>query len=312
MVPRYKNLSPAEWRQKRDFFKAHYSPCRLCPRQCAAEREDDLPGVCQARKAVKIASYNLHNGEEPPLSGTRGSGTVFFSGCTLNCLFCQNFPISQFFHGEFYQVEQLAGIFLLLQKRGSHNINLVSPTPYLFHIVSALEIACVKGLAIPLVYNTSGYERLEVIEQLGGMVDIYLPDFKYGPSEDCRQLGLRLSAVGDYCENAYAAIGEMVRQTGPLSLDGHGVAVRGTIIRHLIIPGQTDNSLAVLQAIAASPFRDTYLSLMSQYFPAHRASGCPPFDRRLRPDEYRLVRDEALKLGLENGWLQDLEPYSKF
>jgi putative pyruvate formate lyase activating enzyme len=303
----YLSLSAGAWRSKREFFAGHLHACRLCPRQCGADRQDNHPGVCRAVRDVKIASHNLHFGEEPPISGSRGSGTVFFSGCTLNCIFCQNYPLSQLFHGEFYALEQLAGIFLDLQKRGAHNINLVSPTPYLSHILSALEIAHEKGLKIPLVYNTSGYERPEVIAQLEGIVDIYLPDLKYGPTEDCRQLGIMLSNAGDYYENAFAAIGEMVRQTGPLILDDDGVAERGTIIRHLLIPGQTDNSLAVLRAIAAGPFRDTHFSLMSQYFPAHRACDCPPFDRRLRPDEYRLVRDEALNLGLENGWFQDLD-----
>jgi putative pyruvate formate lyase activating enzyme len=307
MDPQYLGLSPAEWRQKGEFFSDAYSPCRLCPRQCAADRVGNRSGFCQALKDAKIASHNLHDGEEPPISGSRGSGTVFFSGCTLKCLFCQNYPLSQLFHGEFYSISQLAAVFLSLQKRGAHNINLVSPTPYLSHIVSALEIACAKGFHIPLVYNSSGYERAEVIAQLEGIIDIYLPDFKYGPSEDCRQLGLRLSAVGDYFENAFAAISEMCRQTGPLRLDGQGVAGRGTIIRHLIIPGQTANSIEVLQAIAASPFQGAHLSLMSQYFPAHRAPDCPPFDRRLRPEEYQLVRDEALKLGLENGWFQDMD-----
>jgi putative pyruvate formate lyase activating enzyme len=307
MVPQYKNLSPADWRQKRDFFHASYSPCRLCPRQCAADRESNQPGICQALKAVKIASHNLHGGEEPPISGIRGSGTIFFSGCTLKCLFCQNYPLSQLFHGEFYSNSQLAAFFLSLQKRGAHNINLVSPTPYLHHLLSALEMASSQGLDIPLVYNTSGYERAEVIEQLRGIVDIYLPDFKYGPTEECRQLGLKLSGVNNYFENAVVAIAEMFHQTGPLSLDGQGVAVRGTIIRHLIIPGQTANSLAVLQAIAASPFRDTHLSLMSQYFPAYRAPDCPPFNRRLQADEYRQVKQAALSLGIENGWFQDLD-----
>lgn len=307
MVPAYRNLSPADWQGKCEFFKDTFSPCRLCPRQCGAERASGRPGACQAVRDAKVAAFNLHFGEEPPVSGKRGSGTVFFAGCTLKCLFCQNYPISQLFHGEFYSLEQLAGIFIGLQKRGAHNINLVSPTPYLFHVVAALEIASRQGLSIPLVYNTSGYEKAEVIAQLEGIVDIYLPDFKYGPAEDCRKLGFELSAAKEYCENAFAAISEMYRQTGPLNLDGEGVAERGTIIRHLIIPGQAANSLAVLRTIAAGPFRDAHLSLMSQYFPAHRAPDCPPFDRRLNPYEYRLVRDEALKLDLENGWFQDLD-----
>jgi putative pyruvate formate lyase activating enzyme len=305
-LPSYLGLDAAAWQRKREFFRRQFTPCRLCPRRCGAERANGRPGVCHAAAEVKIASHNLHFGEEPPISGGRGSGTVFFSGCTLKCLFCQNYPISQLFHGEFFSVEQLAGIFLSLQKRGAHNINLVSPTPYLYPIVCAIEIARAQGLRIPLVYNTSGYERAEAIAQLEGIVDIYLPDLKYGPSEDARQLGLKLSGVSDYFEQAVAAIAEMFRQAGPLILDAEEVAVRGTVIRHLIIPGQVANSLEVLRAIAASPFRKAWLSLMSQYFPAHRAAGCPPFDRRLRPDEYHEVRDEALRLGLDEGWLQEM------
>ena len=204
-------------------------------------------------------------------------------------------------------IEQLAGIFLSLQKRGAHNINLVSPTPYLGHVVGALEIASARGLSIPLVYNTSGYERVEVVEQLEGIVDIYLPDLKYGPGESSVRLGLTLSGVRDYCGQALPALREMFRQTGPLQLDREGIAVRGMVIRHLIIPGQTENSLDVLRAMAASPFRGAWLSLMSQYFPAHLAPGRPPFDRRLLPDEYREVRDEALRLGLEEGWFQEMD-----
>jgi putative pyruvate formate lyase activating enzyme len=307
MVPAYCNLSPADWQSKAEFFKNAFSPCRLCPRQCGAERASGRSGACQAVRDAKVAAHNLHFGEEPPVSGSLGSGTVFFSGCTLQCLFCQNYPISQLCHGEFYSIEQLAGIFIGLQKRGAHNINLVSPTPYLFHVVAALQIAARLGLNIPLVYNASGYERAEVIAWLADIVDIYLPDLKYSPAEDSRQLGLKLSGVNDYCENAAAAIAEMFRQTGPLQVNEDGIAVRGTIIRHLIIPGQTANSLAVLRTIAASPFRYAHLSLMSQYFPAHRAPDCPPFDRRLRPEEYHEVRDEALRLGFADGWFQEMD-----
>ena len=305
--PAYLALDAAAWTRKKDFFDACFSPCRLCPRQCGAERARGRPGVCQAEKEVKIAAHNLHYGEEPPISGQRGSGTVFFSGCTLSCIFCQNYPISQLAHGEFFSIEGLAGLFLELQKRGAHNINLVSPTPYLRHVVAALEIASVRGLSIPFVYNASGYERAEVVAQLEGIVDIYLPDLKYGPTDDSRRLGLALSGVRDYFEQAFPALGEMFRQAGPLQLDGEGVAVSGMVVRHLIIPGHVENSLQVLRAIAASPFRGSWLSLMSQYFPAHLATGRPPFDRRLRPEEYRLVRDEALKLGLEDGWFQEMD-----
>ncbi len=305
--PAYRALDAAAWARKNDFFAACFSPCRLCPRQCGAERAQGRPGVCHGERDVRIAAHNLHFGEEPPISGQRGSGTVFFSGCTLSCIFCQNYPISQLAHGESFSIEQLAGIFLSLQKRGAHNINLVSPTPYLRHVVGALEIASARGLDIPFVYNASGYERVEVVEQLEGIVDIYLPDLKYGPGESSGRLGLTLSGVRDYCEQALPALREMFRQTGPLQLDGEGIAVRGMVIRHLIIPGQTENSLDVLRAMAASPFRGAWLSLMSQYFPAHLAPGQPPFDRRLLPEEYRVVRDEALRLGLDEGWFQEID-----
>ena len=305
--PSYLRLDEAAWKRKHEFFAGFFSPCRLCPRRCGAERALDKPGACHAGREAKIASHNLHFGEEPPISGRRGSGTVFFSGCTLRCLFCQNYPISQLVHGEFYSSEQLAGIFLLLQKRGAHNINLVSPTPYLHHVVSALQLASARGLSIPFVYNTSGYERVEVVAALEGIVDIYLPDLKYGPAESSRRLGLELSGVKDYFEHAAPAIAEMFRQVGPLEEDEEGIAVRGTVIRHLIIPGHAGNSLDVLRAIAAGPLKGAWLSLMSQYFPADRALGRPPLDRRLRPYEWRKVRDEALRLGLEEGWFQEME-----
>jgi putative pyruvate formate lyase activating enzyme len=305
--PGYLALDAAAWRRKRDFFAAAASPCRLCPRQCRAERAAGKAGACHAGRDARVAAHNLHCGEEPPISGPRGSGTVFFSGCTLKCLFCQNYPISQLAHGRDCSVGQLADMFLALQQRGAHNINLVSPTPYLRHVVDALEIAAGQGLRIPFVYNTSGYERREVVAQLQGIVDVYLPDLKYGPSAAARRLGLELSGVDDYFEHALPAVAEMFRQTGPLQLDGEGIAVRGTVIRHLIIPGQAANSVEVLGMIAASPFRAAWLSLMSQYFPAHRAPGRPPFDRRLRADEWRQVRDEALRLGLEDGWFQEMD-----
>jgi putative pyruvate formate lyase activating enzyme len=305
--PSYLGLDAAAWGQKKEFFAAGFSPCRTCPRRCGAERAQDRTGACHAGREVRVAAQNLHFGEEPPISGERGSGTVFFSGCTLQCLFCQNYPISQLAHGESCSVEDLAGIFLSLQKRGAHNINLVSPTPYLRHIVAAAEIAAARGLNTPFVYNASGYERAEVVARLEGIVDIYLPDLKYGPSAASRQLGIVLSGVADYFEHAVTALSEMFRQVGPLQLDGDGLARRGMVIRHLIIPGHTENSLDVLGAISGSPFRAAWLSLMSQYFPAHLAPGRPPFDRRLLVKEWREVRDEAIRQGLEDGWFQEME-----
>lgn len=306
MVPSYLDISPGGWQQTLAFFRQQVSPCQLCPRRCGARRLEGGSGVCQAGGALKIASHNLHFGEEPPISARRGSGTVFFSGCTLKCLFCQNYPISHLFNGENYSVEQLAAIFLQLQKQGAHNINLVSPTPYLYHIVEALHLAAGRGLRLPFVFNTSGYERSEVVARLRAVVDVYLPDLKYSASEAGHKLALTLSGAKDYFEHAVAAIAEMFGQTGELLLDKEGAAVRGTIIRHLILPGQVQNSLEVLQTMAESSFRKAYLSLMSQYFPAYRAAECAGLDRRLRPAEYRQVRDFALKLGIEKGWFQEI------
>ncbi len=305
-APCYLGLDAAAWEAKKRFFSARFSPCALCPRRCGARRGQDRPGACHAGREVKVAAHNLHFGEEPAISGQRGSGTIFFSGCTLACVFCQNYPISQLAHGEPCSVEQLAGIFLSLQQRGAHNINLVSPTPYLGHIVAAAEIAVARGLRVPFVYNASGYEQAEVVAALEGIVDVYLPDLKYGPSPGARRLARELSGAENYFEVAVLAIAEMYRQTGPLRLDGQGIARRGTVIRHLILPGHVENSLEVLRAIAAALFRGAWLSLMSQYFPAHLAPSRPPLDRRLQPEEWREVRDEALRLGMEEGWFQEM------
>ncbi len=295
-------LSEGEWREKIDFFKKSLSPCQLCPRRCGARRNEKEKGFCNAAGQVKIASFNLHFGEEPPISGTNGSGTVFFAGCPLKCVFCQNYPISHLANGQFYTIDGLADIFLHLQKRGAHNINLVSPTPYYFHIVAALYRACRRGLKIPIVNNTGGYERREVIGMLKGVVDVYLPDFKY----DTVEIARRFSGAADYRQYAVSAIEEMVAQVGELVTDSSGIARKGVIIRHLILPGCTKNSRRVLKSMAASTFRHINLSLMAQYFPAYKAAGTS-IDRRLTPEEYTEVKEYALSLNLDNGWFQDLE-----
>ncbi len=302
-MPLYENLSESEWEEKIEFFKKNYSPCQLCPRLCQAERGKNKKGVCTALEKLKIASCNLHYGEEPPISGERGSGTVFFSGCTLKCLFCQNYPISHLFNGKFYSIEELSELFLNLRERGAHNINFVSPTPYLYHIVRALHCACKNGLDIPIVYNTSGYERPEMVKALNHLVDVFLPDLKYYDDS----LSLTFSGTSNYFENAYLSIEEMFKQTGELQLDREGIAVKGMILRHLVLPGYVENSKKILKTIAESPFRNSYLSLMSQYFPAYRAVEMPGINRRLRPGEYGEVKEYALSLGLINGWFQEID-----
>jgi putative pyruvate formate lyase activating enzyme len=301
MTPLYKNLSEQEWQDKIDFFKTNYSPCCLCPRQCRADRENNKAGVCGALKDVKVASYNIHTGEEPPVSGTGGSGTVFFSGCTLKCVFCQNYPISHLLNGQFYSIQELADIFLNLQERGVHNINLVTAAPYLYHFVHALYLAQKNGLTIPIVYNTSGYERREIIIALKDLLDVYMPDLKYVD----RDMSRKYTGVDNYFEYAYPAAAEMFNQVGLLQMDEKGIAVKGFILRHLILPGHIENSKKVLGIIADSPFKDCHLSLMSQYFPTHKASEHPEINRRLSLEEYREVEEYSLQLNFSNGWFQD-------
>ncbi|MEN8221719.1 MAG: radical SAM protein [Acidobacteriota bacterium] len=298
----YQYLKESSWDRKEKYFKNNFSPCRLCPRECSAKREINRKGICLAGKELRIASFNLHFGEEPPISGKRGSGTIFFSGCTLKCIFCQNFPISQLNNGKHYSIDKLAEILLGLQERGAHNINLVSPTPYLNHFVSALRIAAGKGLNIPIVLNSGGYERVDIIKELEGIIDVYMPDFKYSGPE----ISEKYSGVRDYHEIVLPAISEMYRQVGSLITDDDDVAVKGLIIRHLILPGHTENSISVLKKIGKSSFRNAYQSLMSQFFPAYRSSDDIDLKRRLTSEEYEEVKSVAIEEGLVKGWFQDI------
>lgn len=306
-MPLYQHLSENEWQEKINFLKQRFSPCELCPRRCGVLRENDQKGLCGAMKEVKVASANLHYGEEPPITGEKGSGTIFFSGCPMKCVFCQNYPISHLFNGTLYTIPQLADLFLILQKRGAHNLNFVSPSPFALHALQALKIACDKGLSIPIVYNSSGYERWEIIEALDGVVDIYLPDLKYYDDS----LAPEFSGVKDYFSHAYPALLEMFHQVGALQVDDNGIAVRGMILRHLLLPGHLQNSKEVLKIIASSPFKTASLSLMGQYFPAYKAVDIPAINRKIEAAEYREIKDYALDLGLEDGWFQDLEQPGK-
>ena len=298
----HNSLNEDNWTEKSTYFKENYSPCRLCPRECNSERDSNIAGVCRVGKDLRIASYNLHFGEEPPISGARGSGTIFFSGCTLKCIYCQNFPISQLDNGKTYSIEDLTQIFLELKERGAHNINLVSPSPYLFHIVSALRSASMLGFDLPIVYNSGGYERVEIIKNLNKIIDVYMPDFKYSYPE----ISKKYSGVSDYSEMALNSISEMYRQVGSLQVNEEGIAVKGVIIRHLILPGHIDNSKNVLEIISENTFNDSYLSLMSQYFPAYNSSGDEHLKRRLTPGEYEDVKSLAISKGLVKGWFQDI------
>ena len=276
--------------------------CKLCPRRCGVPRGDTGAGACKSGETARVARAALHFWEEPPISGSRGSGAVFFTGCPLGCVFCQNYEISAGENqGRAFSPQALSGLFFSLVEQGAHNINLVTPTHFLPQVRQAL---LVKKLPVPVVYNTSGYERPESLKTLEGLVDIYLPDYKYAQPD----LAEALSRAPDYPETALAAIAEMVRQTGAPQYDGEGMMTRGVLIRHLILPGHTKNSMAALRAIAGR-FPGIPVSLMAQYTPwglAAREGGVPGYPELSRPitkRELQKVQEELFSLGLE-GFVQ--------
>ncbi len=275
--------------------------CDLCPHDCSVNRIWGETGLCGAGLKPKIASANVHKGEEPPISGTNGSGTVFLSGCSLKCVFCQNFPISQFGNGEVITTRELANRMLKLQKQRVHNINFVTPTHYLPQILAALWLAIPQGFALPIVWNSSGYEKLDALQLLDGVVDIYLPDMKY--SDDVS--AVEISAAPGYCRINRIAVTEMLHQVGHLQVDEDGIAAKGLIIRNLVLPEGMAGSSLTLQWIAENLGRDTHIALMSQYFPAHQAVEMPGMRRRISAEEYDRVIEVLEKAGLENGWVQD-------
>ncbi len=275
--------------------------CDLCPHLCGVDRVAGETGLCRAGFRPRIASANLHRGEEPPISGSRGSGTIFLTGCSLACRFCQNFPISQMGNGEELTPLALAGRLLRLQERGAHNINFVTPTHYLPQILAALWLAVGKGFTLPLVWNSSGYEKVDALELLDGVVDIYLPDMKYG--DDARALAF--SCAPGYLAANRAAVGEMLRQVGHLETDGEGVAFKGVIIRHLVLPAGAAGSGEILPWIARNLGVETHVSLMKQYFPAHLAVGMPELNRKITDEEYESAVEALESAGLENGWVQE-------
>ncbi|MBI5867152.1 MAG: radical SAM protein [candidate division Zixibacteria bacterium] len=275
--------------------------CSVCPRMCGTARLAGEIGLCRAGEELKIASWNLHRGEEPPISGHSGSGTVFLSGCSLRCLYCQNYPISQYGAGDGCSVERLVEIMLELAGMGAHNINFVTPTHYAPQIMDAILRARRQGMAIPIVWNTSGYERVEMLKLLDGIVDIYLADMRYGDDNQAR----KYSKIPDYVDVNRAAIAEMHRQVGVLALDTDGIAQRGLLVRHLVLPGGVAGSAKVFKFLANSITPETAVSVMSQYFPAHKAVDDSLLKRRLTEDEYRTVLAEFEAAGLENGYCQD-------
>lgn len=294
-------LSSKELRKRARRSRDGLLECRLCPRGCGVNRLAGETGFCHAEAAAKVASYNVHRGEEPPLSGVRGSGTIFFSYCTLHCVYCQNYPISQLGEGNEATAEKLAGMMLKLEQKGCHNINLVTPTQYVPQILEALALAVEQELNLPIVYNTSGYESTDALELLDGVVDIYLTDMRYADSAPARLY----SAAADYPQINRTAVREMYRQVGDLVLDNNGIAARGLIVRHLVLPGNLAGTERTMEFIAEEISYDTYVSLMSQYFPAYKAVGKPLLDRRITTAEYAAAQDIMETYGLINGWIQD-------
>lgn len=277
------------------------NPCMLCMRKCSLDRFKGEKGFCRSGSKVAVYSYSPHHGEEPPLSGMKGSGTVFFTHCNMKCVYCQNYRFSQ--EEKSYketETDELAGIMLELQRLGCHNINFVSPTHYAYRIVEALEIAIKKSLNIPIVYNTGGYDNVELIKLLDGIVDIYLPDMRY--AED--KMAKEFSSAPDYAENNRAAIKEMFRQRGVLRTDKYGIAKKGVIVRLLILPGNISGTIDTLRFLRKSVSKDIYLSVMSQYHPAYMAGDYPPLARRINEKEYSAVIEEVEKLDFTNGWIQ--------
>lgn len=276
-------------------LQAHYSNCSLCPRDCRVDRTKGELGKCQAPARVKISSAFPHFGEEGPLVGTSGSGTIFLSHCGLRCVYCQNSTISIDGHGQLASDRELADAMLGLQGRGCHNINFVTPTHYLPSIVNALRIAVPRGLRIPLVYNTGGYEKADVLRVLDGIVDIYLPDFKYWDPEKAACLS---SEAFNYPHYARESFREIHRQVGDLVIDARGVAVRGLMVRHLVLPNRAAGSRAVFRFIAEELSRASYVNVMRQYRPEHRASEFPEISRRLNTKEYAEAVTWAREAGL--------------
>ena len=275
--------------------------CTICPHNCKINRKNGQVGRCKSKDTVKIALYSTHNFEEPCISGKKGSGTVFFSNCNLNCVFCQNYEISQEGKGTEITINRLAEIFLEQQEKDVENINLVTPTSYVPQIIEAIKLARKQGLKLPIVYNTNGYEKVETLKMLEGYIDIYLPDFKYSDNK----LAKRLSKVDNYFEITTEALKEMYRQTGKAIFDDRGIMKKGMIIRHLVLPNHILNSRRVLKWINDN-MNDVYVSIMAQYFPTYKAKEIEDINRKLTKEEYEQIENYLYRLNLENGYIQEL------
>ena len=275
--------------------------CTICPHKCGIDRTKII-GRCKATDKIKIALYSVHKFEEPCISGENGSGTIFFSNCNMNCIYCQNYEISQQGKGKEISIDELANIMITQQERGVENINLVTPTSYAIQIIEAIKLAKEKGLKIPIVYNTNGYESVETLKMLEGCIDIYLPDLKYFDNA----LGKKYSKVDNYFEIATKAIKEMYRQVGQPICNEKGIMQKGLMIRHLILPNYIENSKQILKWIRENMDCHVYVSIMAQYFPTYQAKETNDLNRKLTQKEYEEVENYLYHLGLENGYIQEL------
>ena len=284
-------------------MEEYLKECKLCPHNCKVNRVEGVLGRCRAGKKAKISLCDLHFFEEPCISGEAGSGTVFFSGCNLNCKYCQNYKISQHGIGREIEVEELAEEFLKLQEKNANNINLVTGFMYIPQIIEAINIAKEKGLKIPILYNSSGFESVDALKLLDGYIDVYLPDMKYYYNE----LGKSLSNVSNYFEISKAAIKEMYRQVGSPKFDDNGIIKKGLIIRHLVLPNHLQNSKEILKWIKTNIDENVFISIMAQYFPSYKANECDDINRKLTKEEYEEIEEFVYRLNIKNGYLQELE-----
>ena len=276
--------------------------CTLCPNNCGVNRLKNEKGKCNITNNIKVSLSSLHYYEEPCISGKNGSGTIFFSNCNLKCIYCQNYKISQQGLGKNINIQELANLFLQQQKDGAHNVNLVTPTPYVIQIIEAIKIARKKGFNIPIIYNCGGYENIKTLKMLEGYIDVYLPDFKYADNE----LGVKYSNVNNYFDNVTVAIKEMYRQVGTPKLDKNGIIQKGLIIRHLILPNHINNTKKVLKWIEENIDNNVYVSIMAQYFPTNKAKENKFLNRKLNKKEYKEIEKYLATLNLTNGYIQEL------
>lgn len=276
--------------------------CKICPHNCNVNRLNGKIGRCKCTDKIKIALASVHNYEEPCISGINGSGTIFFSNCNMNCIYCQNYEISQLGKGKEISIKELADIFINQQEKGVNNINLVTPTMYAFQIIEAIKLAKKNGLIIPIIYNTNGYEKIETLKALQGYIDVYLPDLKYYSNK----LSIKYSKVNNYFSVATEAIKEMYRQVGTPKFNEDGIIQRGIIIRHLVLPNHIQNSKNILKWIKENMPQDVYVSIMAQYFPTYKAKEDELLNRKLTKKEYKEIEKFLYTLDLKNGYIQEL------